>query len=239
MAYIRKHPDRIEEAITEFTSKISELTMTSEDGHSRVHVETLEEWMRATNISTKLNNTFVTNTELLANAAYCGNTPNYVKTDTLPFEPSSIARNDSTCCIIVFSILLDLSLGHVLHSFTRAGVFDSVLPIGLHQLNVMLRTVDLEKDRDEVAGRFYNRQWYLCPASFHNRMDERAWQFRSKEADRFGWTQNHFVLTSTDDDVLIAPRYLGKGSLGFVQAYHCRSIRFPALVMQASDHTCS
>jgi hypothetical protein len=69
----------------------------------------------------------------------------------------------------VFSILLDLGLGHLVDAFSRKGIVDGRLPEDLSSLTKKLE--DLE-DGVQVAERFNKRQWKFCPAIIRHHMDD-------------------------------------------------------------------
>jgi hypothetical protein len=149
------------QALADFAAKVHELTQSAVDGRKYVLVETLRSWMRHTS-PTKLDDKFVTNTDLLSHAAYFG------KRDFRPIESSRISDRGNDCCIIVFSILLDLGLGYLIDSFSRKGIIDRRLPEDLSSLKEKLR--DLE-DGVQIAELFNDRQWKFCPATFSQHME--------------------------------------------------------------------
>ena len=156
-------------ALADFYQKIEDLTMEAVDGRRYILVEKLKTWMRAANPTNTLEGNYVTNTNLLAHAAFYG------KVNFLPTEPSTIADPGRRCCVITFSILLDLELGHLVHVFVRTGVHDDKLPMALSELKQKLGSVTLG---DEVAERFNKRQWAFCPAFFSMDMDEQFFEHR-------------------------------------------------------------
>jgi hypothetical protein len=124
------------QALSQFAAKVQALTQKTVDGRSYVLVDTLRDWMRETS-PTKLDEESITNLELLLHAAYFG------KQDFLPIESSYITRLGRDCCIVVFGILLDLGLGHLVDAFSRKGIVDARLPEDLSSLTKKLE--DLEE----------------------------------------------------------------------------------------------
>ena len=150
------------QALAEFAAKVHALTTKAVDHRSYVLVETLRTWLRDPS-SAKLDDKFVTNTDLLLHAAYFG------KSHFPPIEPSRISDRGNDCCIVVFSILLDLELGHLIDSFSRKGITDRRLPEDLSSLTEKLR--DLHNG-NRVAERFNQRQWKFCPVVFSQHMEK-------------------------------------------------------------------
>ncbi|KAJ4379241.1 hypothetical protein N0V86_005286 [Didymella sp. IMI 355093] len=159
------------QALADYELMLRECTTTAVDGRSFVLVQKLQTWMRSTNTSNRLDNKFVTNTDLLAHAAYSGNS------DFLPVEPSAVADVGPECCLVVFCILLELGLGHLLHLLCRAGIVDNQLPVPSSILKKNLSRVALE-DRDQVVELFDQRQWKFCPALFSLHMDKQFYENR-------------------------------------------------------------
>ncbi|CAO2655474.1 Nn.00g105380.m01.CDS01 [Neocucurbitaria sp. VM-36] len=141
--------------------------MTADDGRSYVLVEKLQKWMRDTSL-TKLGNNFVTNTDLLAHAAYSDR-------DFPPIVPSRISDAGADCCLIVFSILLDLELGHLIDLFSKKMIVDRRLPEDLLSLKKKLQSLP---DGEHVAERFNQRQWKFCPAIFSLNMENEYFEDR-------------------------------------------------------------
>jgi hypothetical protein len=148
-------------ALAEFAAKAQEFNKTAVDGRSYVLVEELQKWMRETSLA-QLDNKFVTNTDLLAHAAYFG------RRDFPPIVPSQISDPGADCCVIVFSILLDLELGHLIDLFSKKTIVDCRLPQDLSSLKKKLKGL---QNGEQVAERFNGRQWKFCPAIFSLNME--------------------------------------------------------------------
>ena len=65
-------------------------------------------------------------------------------------------------CVLIFSILLELNAGHLVHDLRRQGWNDHQLPLDLAQLerNKTLRT------SPGLAQQFNDAQWKYCPLRF-------------------------------------------------------------------------
>jgi hypothetical protein len=148
-------------ALADFAAKAHELSNTAVDGRSYVLVEELQKWMRGVSPS-KLDNKYVTHTDLLAHAAY------FNRSHFPPIVSSRISDVGPDCCVIVFSILLDLELGHLIDLFSKKGIVDSQLPQDLSSLRRKLISL---QDGEHVPERFNQRQWKFCPAIFSLNME--------------------------------------------------------------------
>jgi len=153
-------------ALADFAAKTHELTTKAVDGRSYVLVEQLQKWMRDLTI---LDNKYVTNTDLLAHAAY------YQRSNFPPIVPSRISEQGADCCVIVFSILLDLELGHLIDVFSKKTIVDRRLPEDLLSLKRKLKGLE---DGEDVAERFNKRQWKFCPATFSMNMEQEYFEDR-------------------------------------------------------------
>ncbi|KAH7324079.1 kinase-like domain-containing protein [Rhexocercosporidium sp. MPI-PUGE-AT-0058] len=83
-----------------------------------------------------------------------------------PFGPIS-ASQLSRGCLRVFSILLDLQLGHLVHKFQNSGIEDSRLPVSnLDELHATIMRMGLGLENAEarnLAQKFHAKQWSFCP----------------------------------------------------------------------------
>lgn len=146
-----------DQAFADFATKAAEYSKKAVDGRSYVLVEKLQKWMRDWNRTTKLDNKYVTNTDLLLHAAY------HERRHFPPIEPSQILDPGRNCCVTVFCILLDLGLGHLIDEFSKKTIIDARLPEDLSSLKKKLSSL---QNGDNVADRFNERQWRFCPAIF-------------------------------------------------------------------------
>jgi hypothetical protein len=89
-----------------------------------------------------------------------------------PHMPTSKLIDRERCCIVVFSILLKIGHGDLIHHFRSYDIYDSTLPIPLYVLKeTLLRMIkyhQLRIDPDALAKEFDNEQWQFCPAKLEN-----------------------------------------------------------------------
>jgi len=75
-------------------------------------------------------------------------------------------------CLLVFSILLVLGRGDLIHAFRRVQIDDRHLPISLQTLQTRISKMELcRKDEDELSAKFNETQWRFCPVKFDLDMD--------------------------------------------------------------------
>ncbi|KAF3053232.1 hypothetical protein E8E11_000162 [Didymella keratinophila] len=157
-------------ALDDFKTKLrgKEFSVTAVDGRVYVLVDKLQKWLRAPAGSDSPEYRSATNIHLLAHAAHFGSCDSGAFSP-LPREPASIAEPGRNCCLLVFSILLDLDRGGLLDTFAHHDIRDKGLPIALSELKHKLRNIE---DGDQIANEFNARQWSFCPAYFSEHMDE-------------------------------------------------------------------
>ena len=109
-----------EPAIRDFKTKLKQYTMQAQCGRPYVLVWQLTNWLKS-----KRPETETTQTGILLWAAYDRNQPKIL---FLPPETYQI-QTEKNCCLIIFSILLQLDLGHLVDHFQRWGQFDVHLPV--------------------------------------------------------------------------------------------------------------
>lgn len=165
-----------DQALTDFDVKIHGLAENAVDGRSYILVEQLRAWMRDTNHTNRLDNKYTTNTNLLLHAAYLGCAESD-KENFVPIDASYIANPGRKCCVLVFSILLELKLGHLIDRVARSGVLDEKLPVSWNELKDKFKGVDIP-DSDRVATDFNRKQWKYCPAFFTMNMDDQFFEDR-------------------------------------------------------------
>ncbi len=146
------HDDAVN-ALTEYRSKLREYTARAVCGREFVFVQKLKEWMRSS----------LSNLGRLIDAAYHGR--NQVHHFNRPKPERICSDDDNHCCLVVFSILLDLCAGHHLHFFQRE-VTDRRLPIELKTLEKVLTRMRCFDNARHLAEAFYKAQWRYCAASF-------------------------------------------------------------------------
>ena len=64
--------------------------------------------------------------------------------------------------VLIFCILLELGLAHLLEEFATNGTSDKSLPIDKHDLRVLVQ--NLSHEDDSLADRFFEIQWRYCAA---------------------------------------------------------------------------
>jgi hypothetical protein len=135
-----------EQSLKRFT-----VTPTHEGGRTFVLVYSLVNWLRSL-----WGNHGVTQAERLHHAVY-GKSEGY-------FDPISSSQL-SKGCLRVFSILLDLDRGDLVHQFQRNGIEDSRLPMSnLEELHTIIKAMGLKgADAKNLAQQFHVKQWEFCP----------------------------------------------------------------------------
>jgi hypothetical protein len=69
--------------------------------------------------------------------------------------------------LLVFSILLKIGCGHLLHHWRQKDIVDQSLPIPLYSLQKLVERMDIPNvDKDDITNNFDRAQWRFCPAKF-------------------------------------------------------------------------
>lgn len=144
-------------AINDFKEKLKEYTLEAKCGRSYVLVEQLTKWLKS-----KRPETNTTQASNLLSATYSRRQPQH---QFLPITPRQL-ETDEECRLIIFSILLKLELGHLIHYFQRWGRFDTHLPIDLQLLKPKFKGLMSRCDADKLLTSFEEAQWSFCPARF-------------------------------------------------------------------------
>ncbi|KAI9767404.1 MAG: hypothetical protein M1839_004508 [Geoglossum umbratile] len=142
-----------EDVINEFKIKLGEYKVKAVCGRHYILVGELKEWLRSKQGSDS-------RIELLLGAAY--------RDSTGPGFPITSEKVSETC-LLVFSILLELDLGNLIHRFSRANITDARIPLSLLTLRERLKAnaVGLtDDDAERIAQRFNELQWAFCPVRF-------------------------------------------------------------------------
>lgn len=153
-----------EPAIRDFKTKLKQYTIQAQCGRPYVLVWQLTNWLKS-----KRPETETTQTRILLRAAYYRNQPKII---FLPPETYQI-QAEETCCLIIFSILLQLDLGHLVDHFQRWGQFDVHLPIDRSLLQQKFKNVSVS-NAPKLAMRFDEMQWRFCPVILELGM---SWEF--------------------------------------------------------------
>jgi hypothetical protein len=146
------HDDAVN-VLSEYKSKLREYTARAVCGREFVFVEKLKEWMKSS----------FSSLGRLVDAAYHGR--HHVHHFHRPKPERICSDDDHHCCLVVFSILLDIGAGHHLHFFQRE-VTDRSLPIELKTLEKVLTRMRCFDNPRHLAEAFYRAQWRYCAASF-------------------------------------------------------------------------
>ena len=128
--------------------------MQAQCGRLYVLVWQLTNWLKS-----KRPETETTQANILLRAAYYRNQPKIL---FLPPEAHQI-QAEKNCCLIIFSILLKLDLGHLVDHFQRWGQFDVHLPINRSLLQQKFKNISVS-NAPKLAMRFDEMQWRFCPA---------------------------------------------------------------------------
>ena len=128
--------------------------MQAQCGRLYVLVWQLTNWLKS-----KRPETETTQANILLWAAYYRNQPKIL---FLPPEAHQI-QAEKNCCLIIFSILLKLDLGHLVDHFQRWGQFDVHLPINRSLLQQKFKNISVS-NAPKLAMRFDEMQWRFCPA---------------------------------------------------------------------------
>ncbi|KAH0565999.1 hypothetical protein GP486_000610 [Trichoglossum hirsutum] len=144
-------------AIRDFRVMLRSCTVKSVCGRRYVLVSRLTDWMNSSQDSGK------TQVERLLAAAYCNR-----EQPALSVPEEHISSGDS-CCLRVFSILLELGRGQLLDRFHRANIVDQKLPVDLVKLKENLRDQLGQMGTaqvDSLAVAFDQKQWAYCAHKF-------------------------------------------------------------------------
>ena len=113
-----------------------------------VRVEKLKEWLRD-------------HLESLLESAYHSRSQSRTQPG-LPIDARSVLEPE-VCSLLVFSILLGLGQGNLIHRFYEHDLVDSKLPIDLNKLKTLYDNWNVP-DADSCAEKFNKEQWRFCPA---------------------------------------------------------------------------
>jgi hypothetical protein len=146
------HEDAVS-ILDEYRSRLRKYTARAVCGREFVFVEKLKEWMKSS----------LSSLGRLIDAAYHGR--HQVHHFSMPKPERICSDDDHHCCLVVFSILLDIGAGHHLHRFQRE-VTDRRLPIELKTLEKVLTRMRCFDNARQLAEAFYRAQWRYCAAYF-------------------------------------------------------------------------
>jgi hypothetical protein len=143
-------------AIRDFETMLQACTVQAACGRSYVLVAKLTRWLRR-NVQ---NNSGAKSTQgsRLLWAAY------YNRNIFLPITWEQLSGGED-CSLLVFSILLELKKGWLVHSFQSRDIVDRHLPIDLRSLRARISSMRVS-NADDLAVNFDAKQWKFCPAKF-------------------------------------------------------------------------
>lgn len=83
-----------------------------------------------------------------------------------PQIPAEQISSSTGCQLLVFSILLLLDQGHLIHKFNRKGINDDSLPVTDSKLLAKIFSNHQLGDPSQLALDFQRLQWQFCPPQF-------------------------------------------------------------------------
>jgi len=141
-------------AIRDFRAVLDKYTLKAYCGRAYVLVSRLTRWLNS-----KCPSADYTQADRLLAAAY------QKRAMTIPGLP--ISKDDlcdrSEGCLVLFSLLLDLGRGELIHELHGREKFDRKFPIDLAQLRSIFRDMGIA-DAEKVAEQFDRLQWKYFPA---------------------------------------------------------------------------
>ncbi|KAL8972470.1 MAG: hypothetical protein Q9197_002763 [Variospora fuerteventurae] len=140
-------------ALRELEAKVESFTMKAVCQRSYVLVAELLHWLR----SEVHRGQSTTQAGRLLMAAYGPDWPLRAPTEKL--------SDRDNCCLLVFTILLLLGKGDLVHLFQRVDILDKHLPINHQQLREKCRIARIP-NADQLAAEFDKKQWPMSPAKF-------------------------------------------------------------------------
>ena len=147
-------------AIESFQQRLDgDFTRPAACGRHYVFVERLHSWLKSPSKS----NPSATNASVLVEAAY-----HIEKFVPVPLEQIESAHNPSNCSLLIFSLLLKLGCGNLIHYFLRKNVVDRDLPTATADPEV-IQTLLVEAgipNAYHIATRFEELRWRFCPVKF-------------------------------------------------------------------------
>jgi hypothetical protein len=145
-------------AIRDFEAKLNDCTTRAICGRTYIRTAKFTKWLRS-----KIGpGSITTQATRLLHAAY-----HHRIQPGLPISSEQISAGEHGC-LLVFSILLELHLGHLVHHFQRQDIVDKHLPIDLRSLQAKIWLMDREDlpNAESLPERFEKAQWRYCPAIF-------------------------------------------------------------------------
>jgi hypothetical protein len=143
----------------DFMRQLGDCTVTPawDGGRHFIQVGRFTQWMRSRPAGST-----VTNTALLLNAVYPAR--------ILPIAAQTISEPGDDCCVLVFSILLEIGLGGIINEVQKSLV-DHQLPAPLDKLKEVFRPISHDAYLNH-ADWFNNAQWKFRPMKFRWDMEK-------------------------------------------------------------------
>jgi hypothetical protein len=161
-----------DEAIPAFKAQLEKCTQYAACGRPYILVSKLTQWMDSkVRVDTAGQSYTTRQANRLLHAAY---NPGRWDGPALPIDVNKLF-GDRSRCLLVFSILLELRLSHLIHHFFRKDKVDRHLPIDLNTLESTFRAIETN-EADERAKQFDNIQWRFCPVQFDLDMSKEFWK---------------------------------------------------------------
>ncbi|KAL5371662.1 hypothetical protein DPSP01_014098 [Paraphaeosphaeria sporulosa] len=120
-----------------------------------------------------------------------------------PISHSKICDNGSDRCVVVFSILLEINLGHMIDQVQKQDIVDQYIPMSLGSLKEKFQTIDKARGI-EYAERFDKAQWKFRPLTLRWDMDKDVPEqriipiVRKQEIGRGGQARVYSIVVQED-----------------------------------------
>ena len=144
-------------AFDDFRTELDRCTREAVCGRKYVLVKDFKKWLR----DKAGPDTRITQAGRLLMAAY----RNTSQPGFFPVTSEQISTGPD-CSLLVFSILLELDEGHLIHQFWKNDLVDHRLPILRYPLQSELSERMHLPNAKDLAARFDEVQWRYCPAQF-------------------------------------------------------------------------
>jgi hypothetical protein len=149
-------------AIQDFKNALKRFTMAGDGGHNFVLVSSLTTWLKS---RVRVGNVEISQAARLLGAAYAHEEDKL----TLPInEKQLLDKIDG--CLLIFSILLEIGHGELIHRFMRLDKADKHLPVDLYSLRSICQGMKLAEP-EKLAMSFDQLQWKYCPVILDLYMD--------------------------------------------------------------------
>jgi hypothetical protein len=134
-----------------FLSRLKSFTARGVSGQPYIHRSLLIDWLLSKHSSQ------TTYLDLLLDFAYSD-------CIIVPVEAHQLSSS-SRSSLLVFSLLLELGRGDLIHHFLRRALTDSKLPFSMTSLKQAQMSGDHSETVD-LAGQIFDKQWAYCPLTF-------------------------------------------------------------------------